>query len=70
MVSAARRCVEQCTRKRVDAYYRVKHTAEGYWVSVLVVYRYEKSQPKVRIGGDWLVSLADDGTVKEALPGH
>ena len=68
IVVAARRHVEQLCHKRIDAYYRVRHTAEGYSVTVFEVGRYVHKQPRSRaVGGIWGVDLKEDGTVTGVL---
>lgn len=69
ILTATRRHLEQSYGRRVDAYYRVSHASDGYSVLVLEVYRYVEKQPQFRVGGDWLVSLGEDGTVAQVIRG-
>ena len=62
-VAVAKRRIEQTCGRKIDAYYRVERTTDGYLVSASEVHRYEKKQPKFTIGRDWFVDVKDDGTV-------
>lgn len=68
-VTAARQGIEQACGRRIDAYYRVRHTSDGYSVLALEIHRYEGNQPRFRVGSDWGVDLKEDGTVKCILRG-
>ena len=69
MVVATRRHLEQSCGRRVDAYYRVRHTTDGYAVLVFEVYRYVRKQPHFTTGRDWGVDLNEDGTVTHVIQG-
>lgn len=69
-VTTARHAIEQDCGKRIDAYYRVKQTPDGYVLLVLTVHRYEHKQPMFTIGSDWDVSLKQDGTVTHIFQGY
>ena len=63
VVVATREAIEKSCRRRIDAYYRVRHTWEAYSVLVFEVYRYVRRKPTFTIGRDWGVDLKEDGTV-------
>lgn len=63
VVVAARRAIEENTRRKIDAYYRVRHDNRGYSVLVVEVYRYVRGQPRFTIGRDWAVDLDETGKV-------
>jgi hypothetical protein len=63
VASAARRCLEERRGKKIDAYYRVRHTESGYSVLVFEVYRYVGKEPKFTQNRDWAVDLRENGTI-------
>ncbi len=69
IIASARRHLEQSDKRTVDAYYRVKHTADGFEVFVICVTGYTGSQPVFIPGGHCTVLLRDDGSVIRAFGG-
>jgi hypothetical protein len=69
IATAARRCVEQRCGKKIDAYYRVRHTESGYSVLVFEVGRYVGKEPRFPQNRDWAVQLKEDGTVTDVFQG-
>lgn len=69
IIAAARRHLEQSDTLPIDAYYRVKHTADGFEVFVIYVGGYTGSQPTFTPGVHCTVLLREDGSVIRVLPG-
>ena len=69
IIAAARRHLEQSDKRPIDAYYRVKHTADGFEVFVIYVGGYTGSQPVFMPGGHCTVLLREDGSVIRVLGG-
>ena len=69
IIAAARRHLEQSDKRPVDAYYRVRHTADGFEVFVIYVTGYTGSQPAFMPGGHCTVLLREDGSVIRVLGG-
>ncbi len=63
VVMAALRGVEQSCGRRLDAYFSVRPTAEGFSVHVLEVHRYEGKQPRFTMNRDWFVNVTADSRV-------
>jgi len=70
IVSAVRRHLEQLRGKRIDAYYRVRQTDQGYSVLVFEVHRYAGKEPKFTLNRDWGVDVKEDGTIIEVRPSY
>jgi hypothetical protein len=70
IVAAARHRIEETCGRRIDAYYRVRHTPQGYSVLALEVYGYDRNQPGFGPGRSWDVDLQEDGTVISVFRGH
>jgi uncharacterized protein YcfL len=69
IIASARRHLEQSDKRPIDAYYRVKHTADGFEVFVIYVTGYTGSQPVFMPGGHCTVLLREDGSVIRVLGG-
>lgn len=69
IVAAARRYLEQCRGRTIDAYYKLQRTAQGYAVSVTFVTGYQNGRPFSAPGGHCTVLLGPDGTIIKVLPG-
>ena len=69
IVAAARRYLEQCRGRPIDAFYKLQRTVEGYAVSVTFVAGYHSSRPLSTPGGHCTVLLGPDGTIIKVLPG-
>lgn len=72
IVSAQRHLAQSDRRPRgasEDAYYRVRHAADGYEVFVIYVTGYEGSQPLFTPCVQNEVFLRTDGTVRKVLSG-
>ena len=67
---AAHSYLERTYGKKFDAYYRVKHTDNGWDVVAFEVYGYKGKQPRFRIASDYMLSLTEDGVVKTSFQGH
>jgi hypothetical protein len=68
-IAAARRHLEQSDKRPIDAYYRVRHTADGFEIFVIYVGGYTGSQPVFTPGGHCTVLLREDGSVIRVLGG-
>jgi hypothetical protein len=69
IIASARRHLEHSDKRSVDAYYRVKRTADGFEVFVIYVSGYTGSQPFFVPGGHCTVQLREDGSVIRVLRG-
>ncbi len=69
IIDAARRHLEQLSKRSIDAYYHVKQASDGYEVFVIDVTGYDRSEPLFMPGGFWTVVFQEDGTITKVLPG-
>jgi hypothetical protein len=69
IIASARRHLEQSDKRPIDAYYRVKHTPDGFEVFVIYVTGYTGNQPAFMPGGHCTVLLREDGSVIRVLGG-
>ena len=73
LIATAQRAIREASKRPArasdDAYYRVKHTAEGYEVFVIYVTGYEGSDPELTPCVHNEVLLGEDGTVRKILEG-
>ena len=69
IIASARRHLEQSDKRPVDAYYRVKHTADGFEVFVIYVSGYTGSQPFFMPGNFCTVQSREDGSVIRVVGG-
>jgi hypothetical protein len=69
ILAAARHHLEQAEQRWIDAYYRIKHTTDGFEVFVLYVTGYTDNQPWFLPGGHCTVLLREDGSVIRVLEG-
>ena len=70
LISRAKHFLERRSHTKLDAYYKVERTADGYEVYIERISGYEGSQPLSAPGSGSIIELRNDGSFIRYLPGE